>query len=177
MWTEDKNEDRDLNEESMDRDGRVEGTDRPAAPEADSPAPAAAACAEGFTLVELLVVLVILGLLAGLAVPQVLQYLSKAKSDTASLVVENLDSALEFYRLDVGRLPTQNEGLEALVERPDNAGKWFGPYLKKHDMLIDPWGNPYHYRFPGEHGTYDLFSLGADNTEGGEGEDRDVANW
>lgn len=131
----------------------------------------------GFTLIELLVVLVILGLLAGLAVPQVLQYLSKAKSSTAAIVVENLSSALDLYRLDVGRLPTQDEGLDALVERPDNASKWFGPYLKKRDMLIDPWGNAYRYRFPGQHGTYDLFSLGADNTEGGEGEDRDVVSW
>ncbi len=161
----------------MDRDGRVEGTDRPAPPATGSPTRAARAGAAGFTLIELLVVLVILGLLAGVAVPQVLQYLAKAKTDTASLVVQNLGSALDLYRLDVGRLPTQSEGLEALVERPDTASKWFGPYLKKRDMIVDPWGNPYRYRFPGQHGTYDLFSLGADDTEGGEGEDQDVANW
>jgi general secretion pathway protein G len=133
--------------------------------------------ATGFTLVELLVVLVILGLLAGIAVPQVMNSLSKAKSSTAALAVENLASAIDLYRLDVGRLPTQNEGLDALVERPDDASKWFGPYLRKRDMLIDPWGNAYHYRFPGQHGTYDLFSLGADNAEGGEDEDRDLGNW
>ena len=157
-----RHEDRDLSDDS---------TDSPDSTDRDG-------CQAGFTLIELLVVLVILGLLAGLAVPQVLQYLAKAKSDTAAVVVENLASALDLYRLDVGRLPTQNEGLDALVERPDDeASKWFGPYLKKRDMLIDPWGNAYHYRFPGQHGTYDLFSLGADNAEGGEGEDRDLGNW
>ena len=160
-----------------DRDLSDDGTDSPDSP--DSPVSTARDGRQaGFTLIELLVVLVILGLLAGLAVPQVLQYLAKAKSDTAAVVVENLASALDLYRLDVGRLPTQNEGLDALVERPDDeASKWFGPYLKKRDMLVDPWGNAYHYRFPGQHGTYDLFSLGADNAEGGEGEDRDLGNW
>ena len=128
----------------------------------------------GFTLVELLVVLVILGLLASLAVPQVLQYLSKAKTDTASVVIQNIGSALDLYRLDVGHFPTQEEGLAALVERPGDSAKWFGPYLKSRDMLVDPWGNPYHYRVPGESGPYDIFSLGADNQEGGEGEDGDI---
>jgi general secretion pathway protein G len=146
--------------------------------------PAAEPCANrtrrrraGFTLVELLVVLVILGLLAGLAVPQVLQYLAKAKSATATVVVQNIDSALDFFRLDMGRFPTQDEGLAALVERPGDAARWNGPYLKSQDMLEDPWGNPYHYQRPGEHGRYDIFSLGADNQEGGEDEDRDIGNW
>ncbi len=131
----------------------------------------------GFTLVELLVVLVILGLLAGLAVPQILQYLSKAKSDTAAVVVQNIDASIDFYRLDMGRFPTQVEGLAALVAPPDESARWNGPYLKSMDMLEDPWGNPYRYRIPGEHGFYDIFSFGADNQEGGEGEDRDLGNW
>lgn len=131
----------------------------------------------GFTLIELLVVLVILGLLAGLAVPQVLQQLSKAKSATASIALDSLGSALDLYRLDVGRFPSQDEGIEALFERPDGARKWFGPYIKKRDMLLDPWDYPYRYRIPGEHGVYDLYSLGADNTEGGEDEDRDLVSW
>ena len=133
--------------------------------------------AGGFTMIELLVVLVILGLIAAFAVPQVMKYLGGAKTDAAGIQVQNLSTVLDLYRLDTGRYPTQDEGLDALLERPADAGKWNGPYVKKRDRLVDPWGNDYKYRFPGEHAEYDIYSLGADNAEGGEGESSDVTSW
>lgn len=131
----------------------------------------------GFTLVELLVVLVILGLIATLAAPRVIKFIAGAKSDTAMLQIERLSSTLELYRLEVGRYPAEEESLVALVERPADAEAWAGPYLTKKDGLIDPWGREYIYRYPGEHGDFDLYSLGADGQEGGDGEDADVRNW
>lgn len=131
----------------------------------------------GFTLIELLVVLVILGLLAALAGPRVMKYLGGAKSDTAKLQVEELSSALDLYRLEVGRYPTSDEGLKALVQAPGGVTGWNGPYLKKKDVPKDPWGNDYRYAAPGQHGAFDLFSYGADNQEGGEGENKDLVNW
>lgn len=131
----------------------------------------------GFTLIELLVVLVILGLLAGLVGPQILRYLGGAKSDTAALQIEQLGAGLDLYHLEVGHYPTTEEGLQVLVEQPTDNSRWNGPYLKKNKIPKDPWGNDYHYRSPGEHGPYDLYSLGSDNLEGGEGENRDVVSW
>ncbi len=131
----------------------------------------------GFTLIELLVVLGILGLLATIAVPRVLQYLSSAKSQTAAAQVQNLGGVLDLYRLDVGGYPRQEQGLDALLTRPGDAKTWNGPYVGKRDMLVDPWGRPFQYRQPGSHGEYDLFSLGADNREGGEGENKDIVSW
>lgn len=131
----------------------------------------------GFTLIELLVVLVILGLIMAFAAPQVIKYVGGAKSDSAKIQVERLSGVLDLYRLEVGRYPTQEEGLDALVEQPSGVETWNGPYLKKADALTDPWGRPYVYRSPGEHGEFDLFSLGADGQEGGEGEDRDLTSW
>ncbi len=131
----------------------------------------------GFTLIELLVVLVILGLLAGLVGPQVLKHLGKANTDTARLQIENLSTTLDAYRLEVGRYPTTAEGLQALVQAPPGATRWNGPYLKKSTIPKDPWGGDYHYRAPGQHGPFDLYSLGADNAEGGEGENQDVVSW
>ncbi len=131
----------------------------------------------GFTLLELLVVLVILGLLAMVAVPQAIKYLGGAKSDAASIQIQKLDATLDLFRLDNSRYPTQEEGLDALYERPSGLERWNGPYVKKREMLTDPWGSPYTYRFPGEHRDFDLFSLGADNAEGGDGENQDVTNW
>ena len=133
--------------------------------------------AAGFTLVELLVVLVILGLIAAFAAPQVIKYLGSAKTDAAAIQIERLSGVLDLYRLEVGRYPSTEEGLEALVERPIDAEAWNGPYLKKADALTDPWGRPYVYRQPGEHGEFDLFTLGADGSEGGEGEDQDLTSW
>jgi general secretion pathway protein G len=131
----------------------------------------------GFTLIELLVVLVILGLLAGLVGPRVMNYLGGAKSDSARLQLEQFEAALDLYRLDVGRYPTTEEGLQALVQKPASSERWNGPYLKKNQVPTDPWGNEYFYRSPGEHGPFDIASLGADRTEGGEGENRDVVSW
>ena len=127
-----------------------------------------ARCA-GFTLIELLVTLAILALLATLATPPVLNYLASAKTDTAKIQIDNLGAALDLYRLDVGRYPTQEEGITALIERPQSAESWNGPYVKKAESLTDPWGEPYIYVIPGDHGDYDLYSLGADQVEGGEG--------
>ncbi|EDZ65904.1 general secretion pathway protein G [Nitrosococcus oceani AFC27] len=131
----------------------------------------------GFTLIELLVVLVILGLLAGLIGPQVMKYLGSAKTDSARLQIEDLAATLDLYRLEVGRYPSTEEGLQALVEAPPGATRWNGPYLKKKQVPVDPWGYEYHYRSPGEHGAFDIYSLGADNSEGGEGEDQDIVSW
>ncbi len=131
----------------------------------------------GFTLVELLVVLIILGLIAAFAAPQVIKYVGGAKSDSAKIQVERLSSVLDLYRLQVGRYPSGDEGLDALVEAPADAPNWDGPYLKKADALVDPWGRPYLYQYPGENGEYDLYTLGADGQEGGEGENRDRTSW
>jgi general secretion pathway protein G len=131
----------------------------------------------GFTLVELLVVLLILGLLAGLVGPRVLKYLGGAKSDTAQLQIEELGAGLDLFHLEVGRYPTSDEGLVALSQEPAGVNNWNGPYLKKKDIPVDPCGNAYHYRSPGENGDFDLYSLGRDNTDGGEGEDADVVSW
>ena len=133
---------------------------------------------EGFTLVELLVVLAILGLLAAIAAPQVMRQLGGAKSEAAEIQLEKLGGVLDLYRLEVGVYPTTAEGLTALVDRPAAAApSWNGPYLKNRDALTDPWGRAYQYRAPGDHGDYDIWSLGADGKPGGEGENRDVASW
>jgi general secretion pathway protein G len=130
----------------------------------------------GFTLVELLVVLVILGLLAGLVGPTVLNQLGGAKSKTARVQIADLEQAAELFKLDVGRFPTSDEGLGALVNKPGSAQGWNGPYLKK-SMPNDPWGNPYHYASPGRQGAIDIYSYGADGVAGGEGENADIGNW
>jgi general secretion pathway protein G len=131
----------------------------------------------GFTLIELLVVLVILGLLAGLVGPQVLRHVGGAKSDTAKLQIEEIGSGLDLYHLEVGRYPSTEEGLDALVQQPSGVRNWNGPYLKKSTVPKDPWGNAYVYRSPGEHGPYDLVSHGSDGVEGGEGDAQDVVSW
>ena len=131
----------------------------------------------GFTLIELLVVLVILGLLAGLIGPQVMKHVGTSKTKTAKLQIEELVSALDIYRLEVGAYPTTAQGLEALIYQPDGVEPWAGPYLRKKVVPKDPWGREYHYRYPGEYGELDLYSLGADNAEGGEGEGADVVSW
>ena len=131
----------------------------------------------GFTLIELLVVLVILGLLAALAGPRVVGYLGGAKSDTARLQIANFKSALDLYRLDTGSYPTTQQGLTALVRSPGNVPGWKGPYIDSAELPLDPWGNPYTYRSPGEHGPFDLQSLGSDKAPGGNGEAGDVTSW
>ena len=133
--------------------------------------------ARGFTLVELLVVLAILALIAGFAIPRVIGFLGGAKTDSAKIQIQNISTALDLYRLDVGRYPNQDHGLAVLVKRPQSAERWNGPYVKKEGQLLDPWGQIYAYRIPGEHGEFDLFTLGADGAEGGDGEDQDITSW
>ena len=131
----------------------------------------------GFTLVEILVVMVILGLLFGLVGPRVIDYLSRAKTDVARIQLENIATALDLYRLDVGRYPSQEEGLRALVEEPTGVKRWTGPYLKDRTMPLDPWDRDYLYAIPGSHdGSFDLSSLGSDGVEGGEDEAADITN-
>lgn len=130
--------------------------------------------ARGFTLIELLVVLVILGLLAGLVGPQVMKYLGESKTKTARLQITDLAAAMDLFHLDVGRYPTGSEGLASLVDNPGNLASWNGPYLKKRQVPKDPWGFDYHYRIPGERGSFDIFTYGADNAMGGQGEGQDV---
>ena len=130
---------------------------------------------KGFTLIELLVVLAILTMLAGLVGPKVLNQLGGAKSKTASVQIADLDKSLELFKLDVGRYPTTEEGLDALVKRPGSVNGWTGPYLKG-GVPTDPWGKPYKYANPGPNGGIEILSLGADGAAGGEGENADVRN-
>lgn len=129
----------------------------------------------GFTLIELLVVLAILTMLAGLVGPRVLGMLGGAKSKTAAVQISEMEKALEVYKLDVGRFPTSEEGLDALVKKPGSANGWNGPYVKG-GVPTDPWGHPYRYANPGANGGVDIVSLGADGAPGGDGENADIQN-
>ena len=132
----------------------------------------------GFSLIELMIVLVILGLIAGIVGPQAMKYLGKGKTQSAKVQIENLSAALDMYRLEVGSYPTSSDGLKALVAAPSGARGWNGPYLKKGDVPKDPWNNDYQYKRPGGNNhPYDLFSFGADGANGGEGEDADITLW
>ena len=132
----------------------------------------------GFTLVEILVVITIIGLIMGLVGPRVLNYLTESKAKAAKIQIESFSSALDLYFLDNGRYPTSSEGLTALVQRPGSTMSWNGPYLKGSVVPNDPWGNAYIYRSPGQHnGTFDIMSYGADGQEGGTGAAADIANW
>lgn len=130
----------------------------------------------GFTLIELLIVVIILGVLAGLVAPRLFGRVGQSRQAAARVQIELLGTALDQFKLDVGRYPTSQEGLQALQANPGNASGWEGPYLKK-DIPRDPWSSPYQYRSPGEHGEYDLFSLGSDGAPGGDGEAADVTSW
>jgi general secretion pathway protein G len=130
----------------------------------------------GFTLLELLVVLVIIGLLAGIVAPQYFAQIGKSNSKVAKAQIESFGQALDQYRLDVGHYPTTEQGLASLRKLPQQETRWQGPYLKR-DIPPDPWGHPYVYVRPGTHGDYDLISLGADGQPGGEGEATDVTSW
>ena len=130
--------------------------------------------AHGFTMLELMVVLAILALLGGLVGPKVLDYLGKAKSRTAIVQIAELEKTLDNFKLDVGRYPTTEEGLDALVKRPASANLWSGPYIK--EVPKDPWNNPYKYANPGAGGGVEILSLGADGVAGGDGENADIRN-
>ncbi|MEQ1486537.1 type II secretion system major pseudopilin GspG [Methyloglobulus sp.] len=131
----------------------------------------------GFTLLELLVVLGIIAMLAGLVGPQVMKHMGESKVKAAKVQIEDLAQTLDMYKLDVGSYPTSEQGLNALIESPDGAQRWNGPYLRKSKVPLDPWQQEYKYTSPGEHGKFDVSSLGADGKEGGEGEDKDLNSW
>jgi len=130
----------------------------------------------GFTLLELLVVLVIIGLLVGYVAPRFFSQVGKSEVKVARAQIKSLEDALDQYRLDVGHYPTTDQGLAALNTQPAGETKWQGPYLRK-AVPNDPWGHPYQYQAPGNHGEYDLSSLGKDGQPGGTGEAADIANW
>ena len=130
----------------------------------------------GFTLLELLVVIVIIGLLAGYVAPRYFAQVGKSEVKVAQAQIDGLGKALDQYRLDTGHFPTTEQGLAVLMTRPANEAKWDGPYLKK-AVPLDPWSKPYNYRFPGEHGDYDIYSYGKDGQAGGSGENADIGSW
>jgi general secretion pathway protein G len=130
----------------------------------------------GFTLLELLVVMVIIGMLAGFVAPRFFAQIGKSETKVARAQLDALEKALDQYRLDVGGYPSSEQGLVALMERPAGLAKWSGPYLKK-TVPQDPWGRPYVYKSPGEHGEFDLLSYGKDGQPGGSGEAEDITNW
>ncbi len=130
----------------------------------------------GFTLLELLVVMVIIGLLAAYVAPKYFAQIGKSESKVAAAQIDSLGKALDQYRLDVGHYPTIEQGLDALFTQPANETKWGGPYLQK-KVPSDPWGKPYIYKQPGEHGEYDLYTYGKDGQPGGSGENADITNW
>ncbi len=131
---------------------------------------------QGFTLLELLVVMVIIGLLAGYVGPKYFEQIGKSENKIAKAQIDALGKALDQYRIDTGRYPSSEQGLSALYKKPSNESKWSGPYLKK-NIPNDPWDKPYIFKSPGEHGDYDLYSLGKDGQLGGEKESEDVVNW
>jgi general secretion pathway protein G len=132
--------------------------------------------ASGFTLLELLVVVVIIGLLAGLVGPKYFDQVGKSNTKIAGAQIASIEKALDQYRLDVGAYPTTEQGLNALMVKPSDSERWQGPYLKR-AAPPDPWGRAYVYKSPGEHGDYDLSSLGSDGQPGGTGEAADVTSW
>jgi general secretion pathway protein G len=131
----------------------------------------------GFTLVEILVVITIIGLIMALVGPRVINYLGEAKVKAAKIQIQSFSSALDLYYLDAGRYPSSSEGLTALAQRPGGAAAWNGPYLKGGVVPNDPWGHAYVYRAPGEHGAYDIVSYGSDGQEGGTGTAADIVSW
>ena len=137
----------------------------------------ARASKRGFTLVEMLVVIAIIGLIMALVGPRVLNFLAELKVKTAKIQIQSFASALDLFYLDAGRYPSSAEGLAALVQPPSGIAAWNGPYLKGGNVPSDPWGRPYIYRSPGEHGVYDILSYGSDGQEGGTGTAADIVSW
>ena len=131
----------------------------------------------GYSLLELLVVLAILGLIIAIAAPRVIGYFEASKAKAAKIQISNISTALDLYKLSNNTYPTEQQGLKALIEKPDSIATWDGPYLTRADGINDPWGRPYNYKVPGLHGAFDVNSLGADGKEGGAGEDQDLGSW
>ncbi|MBF8276015.1 MAG: gspG [Candidatus Brocadiaceae bacterium] len=133
--------------------------------------------AGGFTLLELLIVMIIIGLLAALIGPKMIGRVGESRQTVAKQQIEGFSSALEMYKLDTAKYPTREQGLEALITQPSGVINWKGSYLKKKLIPKDPWGNNYIYTYPGEHGDYDIISYGADGKSGGDDEEKDVLSW
>jgi general secretion pathway protein G len=131
----------------------------------------------GYSLLELLVVLAILGLIISIAAPRVIGYFESSKSKIAKIEISNLQAALDVYLLSEHAYPTQDQGLKALIESPQGVENWAGPYLTRKDGIVDPWGRPFIYKIPGAHGKFDISTLGADGKEGGTDEDQDLGSW
>ncbi len=141
-----------------------------------APAPIRNQAESGFTLVELLVVLVILVLLASIIGPRVIGYLGSSRSKTANVQIEGLVTSLELFHIDVGRYPSANEGLDVLVKATGKIPGWNGPYISKNTVPLDPWGQAYRYEAPGKQGPFDIYTFGRDGKEGGADEDADISN-
>ena len=133
--------------------------------------------ARGMTLIEILVVLVLIGIVMGIVGGNFLGQGEKAKGKAAKIEIGQISQTLDLFKLEVGRYPTSQEGLQALLTAPPGVTNWNGPYWKKDTLPKDPWGNEYKYIFPGQHGAYDIVSYGADGKEGGEGVDKDITSW
>jgi len=131
----------------------------------------------GYSLLELLVVLAILALIIGIAAPRVMGYFGASKGKAAKIQIQNIVTTLDLYKMDNNAYPSETQGLKALVEKPEGATNWNGPYLTRADGIIDPWDRPYLYKVPGVHGAVDVSSLGADGKDGGTGEDQDISSW
>jgi general secretion pathway protein G len=131
----------------------------------------------GMTLIEILVVLTLIAIVMGIVGGNYLQRGEQAKSKAAKIEIEQIGQTLDLYKLEVGRYPTTQEGLQALITAPAGVANWNGPYWKKGTLPKDPWGNDYKYVSPGQHGAYDIISLGADGKEGGEGPNKDINSW
>jgi general secretion pathway protein G len=136
-----------------------------------------AAKARGMTLIEILVVLVLIGIVLGIVGGNFIGRGEKAKADAAKIEIGQIGQALDLFKLEVGRYPSSQEGLQALIAAPTGVSNWNGPYWKKSTLPRDPWNNEYRYVSPGQHGAYDIVSYGADGKEGGEGADKDIASW
>lgn len=128
----------------------------------------------GFTLIELIVVIALIAVLAAVVAPNLLGKAGKAKVKSATVQVEKIGNAVELYRLETGRYP---EKLDDLIDQPEGLDNWNGPYMRKHSQLLDPWGHEIVIETPGEHGSFDIISYGADGRPGGEGDDADITNW
>ena len=131
----------------------------------------------GMTLIEILVVLTLIGVVLGIVGGNFIGRGEKAKADAAKIEIGQIGQTLDLFKLEIGRYPTAQEGLQALISAPAGVNNWNGPYWKKAQVPTDPWGNEYRYAAPGQHGAYDLISLGADGKEGGEGPNKDITNW
>ena len=130
----------------------------------------------GFTLIEIIIVVIIMSLIAALVVPRLFKKVEKSKQQITKTQIVLLENSIKMFKLDTGRYPTSKEGLNALLEAPQGVTNWDGPYLEK-GLPKDPWGRDYTYVYPGKNYTYEIISLGADGKEGGEGEDKDINNW